>query len=68
MTPDAQPCHARRGEGTAAPRTPFALGGDLAVENLYAASQVELMRVRGRLATQLQGLPDGAQVTLKLTD
>jgi hypothetical protein len=51
-----------------APRTPFVLGGDFLVENLYAASQVELMRFRGYLANQIKDLPDGAKVTLKVTD
>jgi hypothetical protein len=51
-----------------APRTPFVLGGDFVVENLYAAAQVELMRFRGDLATQIRDLPEGAKVTLKVTD
>jgi hypothetical protein len=49
-----------------APRTPFVLGGTFDVANLYSASQVELMRFRGHLATQLRDLPDGATVTLKV--
>jgi hypothetical protein len=51
-----------------APRTPFVLGGDFIVANLYAASQVELMRFRGHLASKLKDLPDGAQVKLTVTD
>jgi hypothetical protein len=50
-----------------APRQPFVLGGDFTLENLYAAEQVELMRFRGSLATQIRSLPDGSQVTLKVT-
>jgi hypothetical protein len=51
-----------------APRTPFVLGGDFVVENLHAANQVELMRFRGHLASQIKDLPDGAQVKLTVTD
>jgi hypothetical protein len=49
-----------------APRQPFVLGGDFTVENLYAADQVELMRSRGLLATQIRDLPDGARVSFKV--
>jgi hypothetical protein len=51
-----------------APRKPFVLGGEFAVENLYAADVLELMRFRGLLARQIRDLPDGARVTLKVTD
>ena len=37
------------------PKVPFVLGGEYAVENLYAGRAVEGMRVRGHLATQLVG-------------
>jgi hypothetical protein len=50
-----------------APRQPFVLGGDSRLDNLYAADQVELMRFRGSLATQIRDVPDGARVTLKVT-
>jgi hypothetical protein len=50
-----------------APKTPFVLGGEFATTNLYAADQVQLMRLRGRLATQIRDVPDGTQVTLKVT-
>jgi hypothetical protein len=33
---------------------------------MYAASQVELMRFRGYLATQIRDLPDGATVSIKV--
>jgi hypothetical protein len=48
------------------PTTPFVLGGDFSVSNLKAVDAVQGMRWRGRLATQLQGLPDGTKVTLKV--
>jgi hypothetical protein len=51
-----------------APRTPFVLGGDFVLENLYAANQIELMRFRGYLALQIKDLPDGAKVKLTVTD
>jgi hypothetical protein len=44
------------------------LGGEFAVENLYAADALELMRFRGLLARQIRDLPDGAHVTLKVTE
>jgi hypothetical protein len=49
-----------------APRTPFVLGGTFDVANLYAADQVELMRFRGSLATQIRDLPDGSTVVVKV--
>jgi hypothetical protein len=50
------------------PKVPFVLGGDYAVENLYAGRAVEGMRARGHLATQLVDLPEGAQIDYKLVD
>jgi hypothetical protein len=50
------------------PKVPFVLGGEYAVENLYAGRAVEGMRVRGHLATQLVGLPDGAPIEYKVVE
>lgn len=49
------------------PKTPFVLGGDFTLDNLYAGDSVEAMRLRGHLASQIQDLPDGARVSLKVT-
>ena len=50
------------------PKTPFVLGGEYVIDNLYAADAVEAMRFYGNLATQLHDLPDGAQVRLKVVE
>jgi hypothetical protein len=48
------------------PKTPFVLGGDFELANLYAANQVELMRFRGSLAKQIRDLPDGSRVKVNI--
>jgi hypothetical protein len=50
------------------PKTPFVLGGEYALANLYAGRAVEGMRARGNLATQLIDLPDGAQIEYRRID
>jgi hypothetical protein len=51
-----------------APITPFFLGGEYVVENLFAASSVESMRCRGDIAMQTRDLPDGSKVQIKIVD
>jgi hypothetical protein len=48
------------------PKTPFILGGEYTVDNLYALEAVEAMRVRGDLYRQTRHLPDGARVAIKV--
>lgn len=50
------------------PKVPFVLGGDFAIENLYALDSTLGMQVRGELAVQIHDLPDGAQVTYRVVD
>jgi len=50
------------------PKVPFVLGGAFALENLYLANPIEAMRFRGDLARQIQNLPDGTQIRLKISD
>jgi hypothetical protein len=47
------------------PRMPFVTGGPYDIENLHAIDSVKGMRGRGKLAVQIQSLPDGAQLQLK---
>lgn len=49
-----------------APKTPFILGGEYAVDNLYALDAVEGMRLRGDLYRQMRHLPDGSRVAIKV--
>lgn len=46
------------------PKTPFFLGGDYTLENLWAGDAVEGMRFKADLAMQTRNLPDGAKVRL----
>ena len=50
------------------PKTPFVLGGDFSVSNLYALDAVKGMRLRGNIAVQLRDLPDGTEVTLEAVE
>jgi hypothetical protein len=51
------------------PVTPFVLGGEFSIENLRAMEDaVAAMRVRGDVAVQLAGLPEGATVRVKYVD
>ncbi len=45
-------------------KTPFVLGGDYHLHNLYEADAVKAMRWHGNLAVQLRDVPDGGSVTL----
>jgi hypothetical protein len=46
------------------PKTPFFLGGEYKIENLWAGNPLEGMRVKADLAMQTRHLPEGAQVKL----
>src|SRR5271157_1907267 len=48
------------------PKTPFFLGGEYKIENLWAGDPLGGMRLKGDLAMQTRYLPDGAQVRLKV--
>ena len=48
------------------PKVPFILEGAFEVDNVYAADAVEGMRFRGDLARQLDSIPDGANVKIKV--
>ena len=50
------------------PKTPFVLGGEYALSNLYSLNAVSAMKSRGNLAKQIKDLPDGAQVEFKIID
>ena len=50
------------------PKRPFVLGGRFELDNLYALDAAQGMRLRGDLARQLRGLPDGAKVRFEIVD
>ena len=45
------------------PKKPFVLGGEYAINNLYALAATASMRLRGEIAVQIRDLPDGTTVT-----
>jgi hypothetical protein len=48
------------------PKTPFFLGGEYRIENLWAGDAVEGMRLKADLAMQTRELPEGARVRLNI--
>lgn len=50
------------------PKIPFLVGGEYALDNLWAGNSLEGMRFKGDLARQTRGLPDGTKIKLKVTD
>ena len=46
------------------PKTPFFLGGEYSIDNLWVGDSVEGMRFKGDLAVQTRDVPDGASVRL----
>jgi hypothetical protein len=48
------------------PKIPFFMGGEYKIENLWAGSPLEGMRLKGDLAVQTRDLPNGAKVKLNL--
>jgi hypothetical protein len=49
-------------------KIPAALGGEYDGDNLATISLVELIRASGHLARQIKDLPDGAKVSLRVTE
>jgi hypothetical protein len=50
------------------PAIPFVLGGVFEIENLVLLDAAQGMRLRGELAQQLHDVPDGTQVSFRITD
>lgn len=50
------------------PRQLLVLGGELTLENLVAKDAAECMRIRGPIAHQIQDLPDGATISLNVSE
>jgi hypothetical protein len=48
------------------PKTPFFLGGEYKIENLWVGNPLEGMRLKADLAMQTRHLPEGAQVKLNV--
>lgn len=48
------------------PKTPFFLGGEYKLENLWAGDSLEGMRFKADLAMQTRHLPEGSKVTLNI--
>jgi hypothetical protein len=49
-------------------KRPLVLGGDYSLTNLFAVEAVEGMRLRGNIAKQIDGLPEGTHVDFRFTD
>lgn len=49
------------------PKIPFVCGGKYEVENLYSLDDVTGMRFRASIANQIRDLPDGAEITFKVS-
>lgn len=49
-------------------KIPGLLGGEYVTKNLGTVPLVELIRLSGDIALQVRDLPDGAHVSLKITD
>jgi hypothetical protein len=50
------------------PKTPFFLGGEYKLENLWAGNPLEGMRLKAGIAMQTRNLPEGAKVRLKIAE
>jgi hypothetical protein len=48
------------------PKTPFFLGGEYKIENLWAGNPLEGMRLKADLAMQTRNLPEGTRVKLNV--
>lgn len=49
------------------PKTPFILGGEFSVSNLYALDSVEAMHYRADIWNQIKDLPEGTKLKLRVT-
>lgn len=47
------------------PRKPFLIGGEYEVGNLIAKDEVAAMRMRGKFASHIRNLPDGAKIRVR---
>lgn len=47
---------------------PGALGGEYAISNIRTIQQIEQIRLSGYIGQQIEHLPDGAQIDLKIID
>jgi hypothetical protein len=50
------------------PKVPFVAGGAFSVQNLFALEAVKAMHFRSNIATQINDLPDGASIKLRVID
>ncbi len=50
------------------PKTPFVLGGQYTIENLFPLDAERAMRSRAAIAIQIRDLPDGTNIVLKTVD
>lgn len=50
------------------PKIPFVLGGEYTLDNLRAMNSMEAMCFRAEIAAQIQNLPDGEKVRLRLIE
>ena len=50
------------------PKTPFVLGGEYAVENLYLLDATRAMQLMGDIATQIKNLPEGSKIKFRIVD
>lgn len=50
------------------PRTPFVLGGEFVLENLYDADAALSLQYRAEIAQQIAEVPDGTAVRLRVVD
>jgi hypothetical protein len=49
-------------------KLPSPLGGAYALDNIGLIDRAELITASGDIARQIDGLPDGTQIKLKITD
>jgi hypothetical protein len=50
------------------PKIPFVFGGDFVVDNLYLVDSVQGMKARADIARQINDLPDGAKINIRIVD
>jgi hypothetical protein len=50
------------------PTVPFVLGGKFELQNLHAGEDIEGMRFRALIASQIRDMPDGSQIVLEVTE
>lgn len=49
------------------PKTPFFMGGEYTLENLWAGNPIEGMRLKGDIAVQTRNMPSGTKIRLNIT-